>query len=319
MPAPWISAPMRLSMSARSVISGSRAAFSMTVSPLASTAAVRRFSVAPTLGNSSTTRAPGQPVGARLDEAVHDVELDAHRLQPAEVHVELAAADVVTAGHRHTRLAAARQQRTEHVDRRAHARHELVRRLGVQRRRRVDLQLGGAASTRRRAPIARSTSIITSRSATGSTLRSVVTPGASNAAAICLVPAFLVAPETRTVPCSGPPARTTKESLIALAHSAKLSGSSSSTSGAATRHTGMGVTMPGIWRSPSGDDGERVAEGLHDLVVGEDLAGRGGVAEPGREVDRHADEVVALEHDHACPRRCRSAAGGRCWRSPSAR
>src|SRR3954468_4270168 len=64
------------------------------------------------------------------------------------------------------------------------------------------------------APMARNTSIITSRSATGSTLRSVVTPGASSAAAICLVPAFFVAPETRTVPCSGPSARTTKESLI---------------------------------------------------------------------------------------------------------
>ena len=140
-PAPWISAPMRLSMSARSVISGSRAAFSITVSPLASTAAVSRFSVAPTLGNSSTTRAPREPVGARLDEAVHDVELDAHRLEAAEVHVELAAADVVAAGHRDARLAAARQQRTEHVDRRAHAGHELVGRLGVQRRRRVDLQL----------------------------------------------------------------------------------------------------------------------------------------------------------------------------------
>ncbi len=49
---------MRLSMSARSVISGSRAAFSMTVSPLARTAAVSRFSVAPTLGKSSITRAP---------------------------------------------------------------------------------------------------------------------------------------------------------------------------------------------------------------------------------------------------------------------
>src|SRR5829696_3008281 len=37
------------------------------------------------------------------------------------------------------------------------------------------------------------------------------------------------------------------------AHSAKLNGSSSSSnSGAAMRHTGMGVTMPGIWRSPSG-------------------------------------------------------------------
>ena len=61
-------------------------------------------------------------------------ELDAHRLEPAEVHVELAAADVVAAGHRDARLAAAREQRSEHVDRRAHARDELVRRLRVQRR-----------------------------------------------------------------------------------------------------------------------------------------------------------------------------------------
>src|SRR2546430_3248496 len=42
----------------RAVISGSRAALSMIVLPLASTAAVMRFSVAPTLGNSSTIRAP---------------------------------------------------------------------------------------------------------------------------------------------------------------------------------------------------------------------------------------------------------------------
>ena len=42
----------------------------------------------------------------------------------------------------------------------------------------------------------------------------MVTPGASNAAAICLVPAFFVAPDTRTVPCSGRPERTTNESLI---------------------------------------------------------------------------------------------------------
>ena len=49
---------MRLSSVARSAISGSRAALSMTVVPLASTAAMRAFSVAPTLGNSSRMRAP---------------------------------------------------------------------------------------------------------------------------------------------------------------------------------------------------------------------------------------------------------------------
>ena len=39
--------------------------------------------------------------------------------------------------------------------------------------------------------------------------RSVVTPGTSNEAAICLRPAFLVIPETRARPESGAPDRTT--------------------------------------------------------------------------------------------------------------
>ena len=58
-------APMRLRKAARSAISGSRAALSMTVVPLASTAAISAFSVAPTLGNSSRMRAPTQAAAAR--------------------------------------------------------------------------------------------------------------------------------------------------------------------------------------------------------------------------------------------------------------
>ena len=57
-PAPITCAPIRLSIAASSTISGSRAAFSMTVVPWARTAAVNRFSVAPLLGKSSTTRVP---------------------------------------------------------------------------------------------------------------------------------------------------------------------------------------------------------------------------------------------------------------------
>ncbi len=57
-PAPRIWAPMWLSIAARSASSGSRAALSMTVVPLARTAAISAFSVAPTLGNSSRMRAP---------------------------------------------------------------------------------------------------------------------------------------------------------------------------------------------------------------------------------------------------------------------
>ena len=55
---PSICAPICTSMVQMSTISGSRAALSMTVVPLASTAAMSRFSVAPTLGKSSHTVAP---------------------------------------------------------------------------------------------------------------------------------------------------------------------------------------------------------------------------------------------------------------------
>jgi hypothetical protein len=49
-PAPWIPAPIATRNAARSVISGSRAALSITLTPSAVTAAIIRFSVAPTLG-----------------------------------------------------------------------------------------------------------------------------------------------------------------------------------------------------------------------------------------------------------------------------
>ena len=49
---------MSTSMLHRSTISGSRAALSSTVTPLASTAAVKMFSVAPTLGNFNSMLAP---------------------------------------------------------------------------------------------------------------------------------------------------------------------------------------------------------------------------------------------------------------------
>ena len=142
-PAPRMCAPMRLRNAVRSVISGSRAAFSMTVSPLASTAAVTRFSVAPTLGNSSTMRAPFSLWQRACDESVRDLELRAHRVQAAEVHVELATPDVVAAGQRDPRFTTPGEQRTEHVDRRPHPADQLVGRLGNQAGRGVDVQLLG--------------------------------------------------------------------------------------------------------------------------------------------------------------------------------
>jgi hypothetical protein len=55
---PSIFAPIFTSSSARSVTSGSRAAFSSTVSPSASVAAISRFSVPVTVIMSVTMRAP---------------------------------------------------------------------------------------------------------------------------------------------------------------------------------------------------------------------------------------------------------------------
>ena len=57
-PMPSIWAPIDTIIRHRSTISGSRAALSMTVVPLASTAAVMMFSVAPTLGKSSQIVVP---------------------------------------------------------------------------------------------------------------------------------------------------------------------------------------------------------------------------------------------------------------------
>ena len=71
-------APIETSISAMSTISGSLATLSIVVVPRASTAAVRTFSVAPTLGKSSRMSAPCSPRGRRRDEvAVGHVHLGA--------------------------------------------------------------------------------------------------------------------------------------------------------------------------------------------------------------------------------------------------
>ena len=60
-PKPSIFAPIEIKNSPRSTMSGSRAALSIVVTPFANTAAVIMFSVAPTLGKSSSTGAPVRP------------------------------------------------------------------------------------------------------------------------------------------------------------------------------------------------------------------------------------------------------------------
>ena len=131
-PAPSMRAPIRSSIAQMSTISGSRAALSITVVPLASTAAITRFSVAPTLGKSSQIVGAVQPVrGGGDDEAVLAGDVGAHPGQPGDVHVQPAGADRVAAGVGDPHVPAAGQQRAEHADRRAQPADQVVVGLGA--------------------------------------------------------------------------------------------------------------------------------------------------------------------------------------------
>ena len=241
------------------------------------------------------------------------------RLQAAEVHVELAAPDVVAAGQRDARLAAAREQRAEHVDRRPHPADEVVGRLGGQPARRCRCAAPRGRPTRPRRRRRGSTSIITSRSATGGRLRTTVTPGASKAAASCFSPEFFVAPETLIVPESGGPGRTATASigpprLVPVAGPTPVSGSRTPGGRCSTKAAiasfmssdGRHVAWPSAsMRRPStialverrvdralrGRDRERrlrgdalgeLLRGLVELLVGDELLARGRCGTPRR-------------------------------------
>ena len=62
---PEISAPMATRKRARSLTSGSRAAFDSTVSPSARLAAISAFSVPPTVTSGKVRAQPTSPFGAR--------------------------------------------------------------------------------------------------------------------------------------------------------------------------------------------------------------------------------------------------------------
>ncbi len=125
-PAPSILAPMPVSMAARSLTSGSRAAFSITVVPLASTAAMSRLSVVVWLGNSRTIRVPAKPVAPALDVAVLGPEGHPQLLESPQVHVDRPAAEVVPAGQRDPGPAVAGEERAEHDEGGPDALDELV-------------------------------------------------------------------------------------------------------------------------------------------------------------------------------------------------
>ena len=209
-PAPMMCAPMRLRNAHRSVISGSRAAFSMTLVPLARTAAVIRFSVAPTLGNSSTMRLPESPAGARASIAPCTTSISAPIASKPPRCMLILRLPMLSPPGIATRASPqrARSGPSTLIDARMRETISYGASGSSSPLASIESESGPVHFTR--APRTPNNSIITSRSATGGMFAMVVRPGASSAAAICFNPAFFVAPGTRTDPSSRGPGRTRK-------------------------------------------------------------------------------------------------------------
>ena len=167
-PAPRMCAPMRLRNAARSVISGSRAAFSMTVSPLASTAAVMQV-----LGRadarevehdararaaccSAPRRSRARPRAPRPSPARPRKCMSSLRLPMLSPPGSATRASPQRASSGPSTLIDARIRLTSSYGA-----------SGVEPARRVDRAARSGPAHSTSAPTARSTSIITSRSATG--------------------------------------------------------------------------------------------------------------------------------------------------------
>ena len=130
-PAPSTFAPIAFRQSARSAISGSRAAFFSTVSPLRQHGGEHGV-----LGGADGDERKVD-LGAlqaaqrrRFHIALLDDDIGAHRLERLQVQIHRPRADGAAAGQRHRRVPHAREQRAQHVERGAHLPHLVVRRDG---------------------------------------------------------------------------------------------------------------------------------------------------------------------------------------------
>ena len=119
--------------SATLVISGSVAALSMTVVPLASVAAIMMVWVAPTETRGRSTLPPTKTAGRRLgdDIALVDVDLGAELPEAVQEEVHRTRTDGAAAGQRHARLVHAGKKRSDDPEAGAHGRNQLIGRAGV--------------------------------------------------------------------------------------------------------------------------------------------------------------------------------------------
>ena len=131
-PAPQMRAPILLRQSATSVISGSCAAFSITVVPLASAAAMIAVWVPPTVTFGKTISPPFQSLRrAGHDIAAVDVDFGAELFDRHDQEIDRPRADGAAAGHRHPRFPHAGDERRQHPEARPHFRDQFIGRGGV--------------------------------------------------------------------------------------------------------------------------------------------------------------------------------------------
>ena len=135
-PAPETFAPMRFRKSARSTISGSRAALSMTVSPSASTAAIIRFSVPGDRDLVEDETGAAQTSCLRPNVAVFDLDGCAHRAQAGHVQIDGPCTNRTAAGQGHVRPAESPEQRTEDQNGCPHGLDQFIRS-------RIVIEIGG--------------------------------------------------------------------------------------------------------------------------------------------------------------------------------
>ncbi len=141
LPAPWMWAPIDMRNLARSTISGSRAALSITVVPLGRRRRHEKVLGRPDAGVVERHDGAPQPVAGDLDEAMLDLDGGAQPLQAADVEVDAPRADVAAAGHGDRGPAETGDHGSHDDDAGPHAPHELVGGALVQLPRGVDAQL----------------------------------------------------------------------------------------------------------------------------------------------------------------------------------
>ena len=226
-PAPRTEAPMSHSIAARSATSGSLAAFSITVVPLASTAAMSRLSVAVWLGYSSTTRVPtSRPPGTvPRTSPWEDSKRAPMALRPL-MWKSIGRAPKSSPPGRGTRTAPQRARRRPRTTTDARMRMKSSNGPDGTNSVAAGVVTATAPSSSRstRAPMARNTSAIVSTSLMRGTLESTVRPSANRQPAISLSAEFF-APPAVTVPRSGPLGSTTIWSALASTSPSIVAGS----------------------------------------------------------------------------------------------